>query len=160
MQVLYCLPGTPLRSKAVRTVLEVGFKVERRADRGREIQHRSDQRRVIGRAAELVAGGLCTEAVAAGPVVVTPVVVGVPDQTRTIVVGNRPIARDDWDDELYMTASEKYRAIAVQIAECHMKGQPVLVGTVSIEKSEVLSQLLSDKKFWKEAGLDPSNLKS
>ncbi|MEO1014185.1 MAG: preprotein translocase subunit SecA [Pseudomonadota bacterium] len=63
---------------------------------------------------------------------------------------NRPVARDDMDDELYMTAEEKYRAIAVQIAECHRKGQPVLVGTVSIEKSELLSGLLSDKKFWRD----------
>ncbi|WOI52459.1 preprotein translocase subunit SecA [Parvularcula sp. LCG005] len=63
---------------------------------------------------------------------------------------NRPIAREDMEDELYMTAKEKYRAIAAQIAECHMKGQPVLVGTVSIEKSEYLSSLLSDKKFWRE----------
>ncbi|MEM6414040.1 MAG: preprotein translocase subunit SecA [Pseudomonadota bacterium] len=63
---------------------------------------------------------------------------------------NKPIARDDVDDELYMTADEKYRAIAVQIAECHRKGQPVLVGTVSIEKSEHLSNLLSDKKFWRD----------
>lgn len=62
---------------------------------------------------------------------------------------NRPIAREDFDDELYMTADEKYKAIAVQIADCHQRGQPVLVGTVSIEKSEVLSNLLSDKKFFK-----------
>jgi preprotein translocase subunit SecA len=63
---------------------------------------------------------------------------------------NRPIARVDADDELYMTAAEKYKAIAVQIAECHRKGQPVLVGTVSIEKSEHLSTLLSDKAFWRD----------
>ena len=63
---------------------------------------------------------------------------------------NRPIAREDNDDELYMTAKEKYRFIAAKIADCHMRGQPILVGTVSIEKSEYLSQLLSDKKFWKE----------
>ncbi len=62
---------------------------------------------------------------------------------------NKPIAREDFDDELYMTAEEKYKAIAVQIAECHKRGQPVLVGTVSIEKSEILSNLLSDKKFFK-----------
>ncbi|MBT8471416.1 MAG: preprotein translocase subunit SecA [Marinicaulis sp.] len=62
---------------------------------------------------------------------------------------NKPIARDDADDELYMTADEKYKAIAMQIAECHQRGQPVLVGTVSIEKSEVLSNILSDKKFFK-----------
>jgi preprotein translocase subunit SecA len=63
---------------------------------------------------------------------------------------NRPIARVDMDDELYMTAAEKYKAIAVQIADCHRKGQPVLVGTVSIEKSEHLSNLLNDKGFWRE----------
>ncbi|MEM9838789.1 MAG: preprotein translocase subunit SecA [Pseudomonadota bacterium] len=67
---------------------------------------------------------------------------------------NRPIARDDFDDELYMSAREKYRAIAKEIARCHLRGQPVLVGTVSIEKSEVLSGLLSDKKFWKEVASD------
>ena len=63
---------------------------------------------------------------------------------------NKPIARADMDDELYMTEQEKYRAIAVQIAECHERGQPILVGTVSIEKSEHISALLSDKKFWRD----------
>ena len=62
---------------------------------------------------------------------------------------NKPIARDDMDDELYMTAEEKYKAIIMQIADCHKRGQPVLVGTVSIEKSEILAQLLSDKKYFK-----------
>ena len=62
---------------------------------------------------------------------------------------NKVIQRDDADDELYMTAEEKYKAIVVQIADCHKRGQPVLVGTVSIEKSEYLSELLSDKKFFK-----------
>ena len=64
---------------------------------------------------------------------------------------NKPIAREDLDDELYLGAKEKYQAIARQIAECHLRGQPVLVGTVSIEKSEVLSRFLSDKKFWRES---------
>ncbi len=63
---------------------------------------------------------------------------------------NKPIAREDLDDELYMTAEEKYKAIALQIADCVRRGQPVLVGTVSIEKSEYLSKLLSDKKFYKD----------
>ena len=67
---------------------------------------------------------------------------------------NKPIARDDMDDELYMTAQEKYKAIVVQIADCVKRGQPVLVGTVSIEKSEILSQLLSDKKFFKSVAAD------
>jgi len=62
---------------------------------------------------------------------------------------NKPIVREDMDDELYMTAEEKYKAIVVQIADCVKRNQPVLVGTVSIEKSEHLSHLLSDKKFFK-----------
>ncbi|MBB4658799.1 preprotein translocase subunit SecA [Parvularcula dongshanensis] len=64
---------------------------------------------------------------------------------------NKPIAREDLDDELYLGAREKYHAIARQIADCHLRNQPVLVGTVSIEKSEHLSRLLSDKKFWRES---------
>ncbi len=62
---------------------------------------------------------------------------------------NQPIARDDQDDELYITAEQKYRAIIAQIADCYKRGQPVLVGTVSIEKSEYLSELLSNKKFYR-----------
>ena len=67
---------------------------------------------------------------------------------------NREIARDDMDDELYMTAQEKYKAIVIQIADCVKRGQPVLVGTVSIENSELLSQLLGDKKLFKTASSD------
>ena len=63
---------------------------------------------------------------------------------------NKPIARDDLDDELYMTTAEKNKAIAVEIADCQRRGQPVLVGTVSIEKSEELSTVLSDKAFWRD----------
>ncbi len=63
---------------------------------------------------------------------------------------NKPIDRDDMDDELYMTAEEKFKAIGMQIADCYRLGQPVLVGTVSIEKSEHLSKLLSDKAFFKD----------
>ena len=63
---------------------------------------------------------------------------------------NKPVERDDMDDELYMTAEEKYKAIALQIADCYERDQPVLVGTVSIEKSEYLSNLLSDKKVFRE----------
>lgn len=55
---------------------------------------------------------------------------------------NRPVQRIDYDDEIYRTEREKNLAIAAQIAERHLAGQPVLVGTVSIEKSEVLSELL------------------
>jgi preprotein translocase subunit SecA len=62
---------------------------------------------------------------------------------------NKPVRREDWDDELYMTAAEKNKAIVAQIAECHKKGQPVLVGTVSIEKSESLAKLLQDKSYFR-----------
>ena len=56
---------------------------------------------------------------------------------------NRPIARLDNPDVVYKTEAAKYRAVIRQIKECHAKGQPVLVGTVSIEKNEKLSYLLS-----------------
>ena len=56
---------------------------------------------------------------------------------------NRPIARIDEDDKVYRTGVEKYEAIAEEIKAAHEKGQPVLVGTTSIEKSEMLSQLLT-----------------
>ena len=55
---------------------------------------------------------------------------------------NRPIARIDHNDVVYKTEAGKFRAIVQQVAQCHEKGQPVLVGTVSIEKSEILSKLL------------------
>ncbi len=55
---------------------------------------------------------------------------------------NRPIARDDHDDVVYKTEAGKFRAVIAQIQECHAKGQPVLVGTISIEKSEILSEML------------------
>ena len=55
---------------------------------------------------------------------------------------NRPIARIDNPDVVYKTEAGKFRAVIQQIEECHQKGQPVLVGTISIEKSEVLSRLL------------------
>jgi preprotein translocase subunit SecA len=60
---------------------------------------------------------------------------------------NRTIARIDEDDEIYRTAPEKNRAIIAQIEECYRAGQPILVGTVSIEKSETLSELLKIHKF-------------
>ena len=56
---------------------------------------------------------------------------------------NRPIARIDDPDVVYKTEAAKYRAVIAQVKECHAKGQPVLVGTVSIEKNEHLSYLLS-----------------
>ncbi len=55
---------------------------------------------------------------------------------------NKPIARIDNEDAVYKTVSGKYRAVIEQIKECHAKGQPVLVGTVSIEKNELLGKML------------------
>ena len=55
---------------------------------------------------------------------------------------NRPVARIDHHDVVYKTEMGKFRAIIQRVQECHAKGQPVLVGTVSIEKSEILSKLL------------------
>ena len=55
---------------------------------------------------------------------------------------NRPVVRKDQNDLVYKNEPGKFRAIVRQVKECHAKGQPVLVGTISIEKSEVLSKLL------------------
>jgi preprotein translocase subunit SecA len=60
---------------------------------------------------------------------------------------NVPVARKDYDDEIYRTARERYEAVIALIKECHERGQPVLVGTVSIEKSEYLSSLLKKQKI-------------
>ena len=60
---------------------------------------------------------------------------------------NRPVARIDDHDQVYRTAAEKYNAIVESIREAHEKGQPVLVGTTSIEKSETLSGLLTKAKL-------------
>ncbi len=75
---------------------------------------------------------------------------------------NVDISRIDEHDEVYRTFKEKARAIVAEIADCHRRGQPVLVGTTSIEKSEQLSALLSDRAFLQDivayirafAGLD------
>ncbi|RMF10408.1 MAG: preprotein translocase subunit SecA, partial [Alphaproteobacteria bacterium] len=60
---------------------------------------------------------------------------------------NRPMARVDEDDEVYRTAREKYNAIIELIKDCQKRGQPVLVGTTSIEKSELLADLLRKEKI-------------
>ena len=65
---------------------------------------------------------------------------------------NRPVIRQDHPDVVYKNEPGKFRAIVEQVRECHAKGQPVLVGTISIEKSEVLSKLL------KKAGIPHSVL--
>ena len=59
-----------------------------------------------------------------------------------VIPTNRPVARIDWDDAVYMTKKEKYRAVVDEIEKAHEKGQPVLVGTITIDISELLSGML------------------
>ncbi|NDF72843.1 MAG: hypothetical protein EB114_01485 [Betaproteobacteria bacterium] len=67
---------------------------------------------------------------------------------ETVVVPtHRPMIRDDRQDQVFRTAREKYQAILSDISDCHKRGQPVLVGTTSIENSELLSALLSKEKL-------------
>jgi preprotein translocase subunit SecA len=69
---------------------------------------------------------------------------------------NMPLARDDQDDEVYRTNAEKYRAIITLLDECKIKGQPVLVGTTSIEKSEQLAEMLRQKGWEQHDFSDPN----
>ncbi|WP_227817794.1 preprotein translocase subunit SecA [Nitrogeniibacter aestuarii] len=67
---------------------------------------------------------------------------------ETVVIPtNKPMARLDRNDKVYRTAKEKFDAVIADIKECHERGQPVLVGTTSIEASEYLSDLLSKAKL-------------
>jgi preprotein translocase subunit SecA len=67
---------------------------------------------------------------------------------ETVVIPtNRPMIRKDENDQIYRTAPEKYQAIIADIRACHGRGQPVLVGTTSIENSELLSDLLQKEKL-------------
>ena len=58
---------------------------------------------------------------------------------------NKPNIRKDYPDVVYSTVAGKYRAVIDQVMECHAKGQPVLVGTVSVEKSEILAKMLQKR---------------
>jgi preprotein translocase subunit SecA len=69
---------------------------------------------------------------------------------------NMPMIRDDQDDEVYRTSAEKYRAITALINDCKTRGQPVLVGTTSIEKSEQLAELLR-KEGWEQHDFSDPN---
>jgi preprotein translocase subunit SecA len=69
---------------------------------------------------------------------------------------NMPMVRVDDDDEVYRTATEKYRAILTLIEDCKTRGQPVLVGTTSIEKSEQLAEMLR-KQGWKQHDFSDSD---
>ena len=65
----------------------------------------------------------------------------------TIVPTNRVRARQDWADQVYKTETAKWRAVANETAEIHKNGRPVLVGTTSVEKSELLSSLLAEQEI-------------
>ena len=67
------------------------------------------------------------------------------DLDVVVIPTNRPMARDERGDLIYRTAKEKWSAVVDEIADCQERGQPVLVGTVSIENSELLSKLLKRK---------------
>ncbi|QDG50992.1 preprotein translocase subunit SecA [Persicimonas caeni] len=69
------------------------------------------------------------------------------DLETVVIPTNRPIARKDYDDVVYKSYREKFNAIVDQIVECHERGQPVLVGTTSVEKSEAISQVLKKKRI-------------
>jgi preprotein translocase subunit SecA len=65
----------------------------------------------------------------------------------TIVPTNRPRSRADWTDQVYKSEPAKWRAVALETAEIHRAGRPVLVGTTSVEKSELLSALLAEQQI-------------
>ena len=62
-----------------------------------------------------------------------------------VIPTNRPVVRQDYDDAIYRTERGKYNAVIEQVVECHEKGQPVLVGTITIDKSELLSSMLKKR---------------
>ncbi|MBK17075.1 MAG: preprotein translocase subunit SecA, partial [Prochlorococcus sp. SP3034] len=63
----------------------------------------------------------------------------------TVIPTNRSVARNDWSDQVYKTEAAKWRAVAKETAQIHKDGRPVLVGTTSVEKSELLSSLLAEE---------------
>ena len=65
----------------------------------------------------------------------------------TVVPTNKPMLREDDDDVVYKNERGKFRAVVDEIVDCHKRGQPVLVGTVSVEKSEVVASLLRKKQI-------------
>src|SRR3954452_15486264 len=69
---------------------------------------------------------------------------------------NMPLIRDDQHDEVYRTNAEKYRAIITLLEECKVRGQPVLVGTTSIEKSEQLAEMLRNHGWEQHDFTDPN----
>lgn len=64
-----------------------------------------------------------------------------------VVPTNRPCVREDYNDRIYKTKREKYNALCDEIAECHERGQPVLVGTISVDVSEIISRMLKRRRI-------------
>ncbi|HWU39581.1 MAG TPA: hypothetical protein VN203_18180, partial [Candidatus Acidoferrum sp.] len=64
-----------------------------------------------------------------------------------VIPTNKPMIREDFADVIYRTQREKYQAVVEEIKDCHKRGQPVLVGTISIENSEKLSQMIKKEKI-------------
>ncbi len=64
-----------------------------------------------------------------------------------VIPTNRPVARQDANDRIYKTRREKYNAVIAELKDCHARAQPVLVGTVSVESSELLSRMLKREKI-------------
>jgi preprotein translocase subunit SecA len=64
-----------------------------------------------------------------------------------VIPTNRPIKRQDGNDRIYKTRREKYNAVIAEIKDCHVRNQPVLVGTASVESSELLSRMLGREKI-------------
>ncbi len=69
------------------------------------------------------------------------------DLDVVVIPTNKPMIRKDYNDVIYKTEKEKFNAVIEEIVECHKRGQPVLVGTISIEKSEILSRMLKKRKI-------------
>jgi len=65
----------------------------------------------------------------------------------TVIPTNRKISREDWTDQVFKTETAKWRAVAKEISLIHKKGRPVLVGTTSVEKSELISSLLEEEQI-------------
>jgi len=65
----------------------------------------------------------------------------------TVIPTNRKISREDWTDQVFKTETAKWRAVAKEISLIHKKGRPVLVGTTSVEKSELISSLLQEEQI-------------
>ena len=69
------------------------------------------------------------------------------DLAVSVIPTNKPVIRDDMSDVVFRTEREKFKSIIDQIEHCHEKGQPVLVGTISVDKSEVISKILKKNKI-------------